>query len=157
MNKIFYIILINICLFSFSCKSEIDYLIENNSSFDVTVVDNSSLNRKEYFVKKNTSLSIKHYDSGNFSLKEAEYPVDILNYYTGTVINDKQTFDLYVKNLTNVNISFYIPNNYLEKNYSISPSAEKKIKIYVSPKIQTEHIYYSLNKNNDREYCLIFY
>ena len=156
MRKILFVCFLFFIFFSIGCKNEIDYLLINDSSFDITIVDSSSQNLEEYFIEKKSSKTIQHYDSGNFILKENIYPVDIKNYFSCTKITDKPSYNLFVKNTTKNDISFSIPENYINNDFYIESESEKEFTIYVFPDIVCNYQFYSISERN-KQFFIVFY
>ena len=102
MKKLIFILL---PLLFIGCKNTISYELKNNTCYDVVLIDENNVNKTEYFLKANTALTIDHFDSGHFSIKDNDYPVEVYNSFNYCEINYLSTIFLTIYNNSNNELS----------------------------------------------------
>lgn len=154
-------LLIAIPFIFFGCKNTISYELRNHTNYDAILIDQSDINKSEYFIKANTTITIDHYDSGHFSLKDNTYPIEVFNGFSSTSINNMSTYELSVYNNTDKTFCLNIKNSKHPSTYSfnIPSNFNDNIFIYLSnqPEIElldnnTLYDNYVINDN-----CLVIY
>lgn len=152
--KKFCILLFSLIFYGCYFWSEIDYELVNNTSYDVTLVDND-IDKTEYYLKANSKITISHTNSARFSIKENSLPVIIKNFHTYSSIENLQTYELNVVNKTS---SAYIikqtNQTYGTGIFVISPNFNDKIFLYTNTlpifnlyKDNIEYLNFTKNKN----------
>ena len=147
------IILFLFPLFFLGCKNTISYELRNHTNYDAILIDQSDINKSEYFIKANTTLTIDHYDSGHFSLKDNTYPIEVFNGFSSTSINNMPTYELSVYNNTDKTFCLNIKNSKHPSTYSfnIPSNFNDNILIYLSNQPEIELLY---NDNTYNNFCI---
>lgn len=154
MKRLLFII---IPLIFFGCKNTISYELRNHTTYDVILVDTKHVDNPEYFVKANTTITIEHYDSGDFRLKDHKYPIEVFNGFSSTSINNMANFELSVNNNSNKQFELKILNSkhFSTSTFTITPNFFQDICIYIDTQPKIELLYenkkytnYVINNNS---------
>lgn len=130
----------------FGCEfGVIDYELINNTSYDITLVDDSNINKTEYNVPKNSSIFIKHYNSAHFLLKNNSLPIFLTNTFSFSRVDYLPTYTLQIVNNSGLEFTLKINNDYQE-SYTIVSSQKSEITVY-SKNIEDSGISLYLNNN----------
>ena len=130
MKKIFLLLLIP--FFLVGCNFGLyDFLLINNTEYDVVLIDESYVDKPEYELPKNSTIHIKHENSSHFSIKNNKYPIKIYNNFTSCQIEYLKTYDLQIFNQTGNQYILTIDNDF-QGSYTITANQNTSIKIYTN-------------------------
>ncbi len=157
-TKCIFIVLLMLVAVGCSDVIEIDYTLQNDTKYTVDVIDEGHVDKLEYSLLPFSSITIRHFNSAHFSLKQNNYPIEINNYFDKSIVSDIPKTKIKVKNNSGKELELIIDNNPIVDKFTITTDFEDEIELYTNfPNIKliydnNEYIYFSF-----KDHCLIIW